>query len=58
METLNVKDLVDLWESWNNCGKLHIGYGVCVDMSTFFMYGAQGSEECIIVSSKTTFILY
>jgi hypothetical protein len=41
METLNVGDLVDLRESWNNCGKLHTSYNVCVDMSTIFIYEAR-----------------
>jgi hypothetical protein len=50
METLNARDLVDLWESWNDRGKLHINYGVCVDMSTISIYGAKGSKECIIIS--------
>ncbi len=40
METLNAKDLVDLWESWNDCQKLHIGYDVCVDTFTLSIYGA------------------
>jgi len=40
METLNARDPVDLWESWNNYGKLHIGYGVCVDTSILSIYGA------------------
>jgi hypothetical protein len=42
METLNSKNLVDLWEPKDNLGKLHIGYGVCLDPSTFSIYGAQG----------------
>jgi hypothetical protein len=40
METLNPKDLIDLWELWDNCGKLHIDYSVCVDLSTLSIYGA------------------
>jgi hypothetical protein len=40
METLNVRFLVDLWESWNSYGKPHIGYGVYADMSTLSIYGA------------------
>jgi hypothetical protein len=39
METLNSKDLVDLWESWNDRGKLHVGYIVCVDMSILSIMG-------------------
>jgi hypothetical protein len=57
METLNVGDLVDIWESWNDRGKLHIGYDVCVDTSTLFIYQAQGPEY-IIVSPKTVFVSY
>jgi hypothetical protein len=51
METLNVEDLVDLWESWNDRGKLHIGYDVCVDMFTLSIYGALktgGMHHCFI----------
>jgi hypothetical protein len=51
METLNAKDPIDLWESWNDCGKLHIGYNVYVDTSIFSIYGAHGQEECIFVST-------
>jgi hypothetical protein len=58
METLNSEDLVDLWESWDDHGKLHIDYDVCVNMFTLFIYGAQGSEECIIVSPETIFVSY
>jgi hypothetical protein len=58
METLNSEDPVDLWESWDDHGKLHIDYDVCVDMFTLSIYGAQGSEECIIVSLKTVFVSY
>ncbi len=58
METLNSGNPIDLWESWDDRGKLHIDYGVYVDTSTLFIYGAQGWEECIIVSSKTIFVLY
>ncbi len=50
MKTLNVKDPIDLWESWNDHGKLHIGYCVCVDMCTFSIYGAEieGEHHSII----------
>jgi hypothetical protein len=58
METLNFGNLVDLWESWDNHGKLHIGYGVCVDLFILFTYGFQGLEECIIVSLETIFVSY
>jgi hypothetical protein len=51
METLNFKDLVDLWESRDDHGKLHIGYNVWLNPFTLSIYGAQGLEECIIVSS-------
>jgi hypothetical protein len=30
METFKVKDPTNLWEPWNDCGKLHIGYGVSI----------------------------
>jgi hypothetical protein len=40
METLNSKDPVDLWESRDDHGKLHIGYVVCLDLSIFSIYGA------------------
>ncbi len=40
MEILNFGDPVDLWESWDDCGKIHIGYGVCVDPCTLFIYGS------------------
>jgi hypothetical protein len=36
METFKVKDPTDLWEPWNDCGKLHIGYVVSINMFTFF----------------------
>ncbi len=39
METLNSRDLVDLWKSWDDYGEIHIGYGVCVDPSILFIYG-------------------
>jgi hypothetical protein len=58
METLNGKNLIDLWESWNDRGKLHIDYNFCVDMSIISMYGAYRLEECIIVSLETIFISY
>ncbi len=45
METLNFGDLANLWESWDDCGKFHIGYGVCANPSTFLIYRAQGPEE-------------
>jgi len=31
METLNFGDRVDLWESWDDHGKLHIGYNACLN---------------------------
>jgi hypothetical protein len=58
METLNSGDPVDLWESWDNRGKVHINYDVCVNTYIFLIYGVQQLEECIIVSSETIFILY
>ncbi len=58
METLNFKILVDLWESWDNRGKLHVSYNVYVNTSTLSIYGAQGPEECIIVSLETIFFSY
>jgi len=58
METLNFGDPIDLWESRNDCGKLHISYDVCLDPSTLSIYGAQGPHECIIVSMETIFFLY
>jgi hypothetical protein len=58
METLNFSNLVDLWESWDDHGKLHVSYNVCVDASTLSIYGAQGPEECIIVSTEIVFVSY
>jgi hypothetical protein len=58
METQNFRNLVDLWESWDNHGKIHIGYSVCVDRSILSIYGAQGPEECIVVSLKIVFVSY
>jgi hypothetical protein len=58
METLNSRDPIDLWESWDNGGKLHINYDVCVNTSIFSIYGVQRLEECIIVSPETIFVLY
>jgi len=58
METLNFRNLVDLWESWDDLGKLHIGYGVCLYPSTLSIYGAQGLEGYIIVSPKIVFLSY
>ncbi len=43
METLNSKDLVNLWESWDEPKKLHIDYGIYVGTSTP-IYGAQGPK--------------
>jgi hypothetical protein len=40
MEILKARDPIDLWESWNDCGKLHIDYSVCVDMSSLSIYVA------------------
>jgi hypothetical protein len=37
MEILNSGDLVDLWELRDNPKKLHIGYGVCLDLLTLFI---------------------
>jgi len=56
METFKVGDPIDLWESWNDRGKLHISYGVCVDTSIISIYGAYGHEGCIIVSLEIVFI--
>jgi hypothetical protein len=39
METLNSRDLVDLWESRDNRGKFHINYNVCLDLSILSIYG-------------------
>jgi hypothetical protein len=39
METLNSRDLVDLWESQNDHGKLHINYSVYLDLSILSIYG-------------------
>jgi len=39
METLNSRDLVDLWESRDDCGKLHINYSVCLDLFILSIYG-------------------
>jgi hypothetical protein len=58
METLNSGDLVDLWESQDDRGKLHINYNVYLNPVTFSIYGAHGLEECIIVSSKIVFLSY
>jgi hypothetical protein len=58
METLNFGNLINLWESWDDCGKLHIGYGVCVDLFILSIYGSQGSEEYIIVSLEIVFVSY
>jgi hypothetical protein len=40
METLNSENLVDLWESWDDRGKLHVGYSVYVNMFILSIYGA------------------
>jgi hypothetical protein len=58
METLNSGNPVDLWESWDDHGKFNIDYDVCVDMFTLSIYGAQGSDECIIISPEIVFVLY
>jgi hypothetical protein len=58
METLDYGNQVDLWKLRHNPRKLHIGYGVCLDSSILSIYGAQGSEECIIFSLKIVFLLY
>jgi hypothetical protein len=58
METLNFGNLIDLWESWDDCGKLHVSYNVCVDTSTLSIYGAQGPKECIIVLAEIVFVSY
>jgi hypothetical protein len=39
MENLNFGDPIDLWESWDDHGKLHIGYDVCVDCLFFLSMG-------------------
>jgi hypothetical protein len=58
METLSFGDPVDLWESQDDHGRSHIGYGICLNPSILFIYGAQGLEECIIVSLEIVFLLY
>jgi hypothetical protein len=58
METLNSRYSIHLWESWDDCGKLHINYDVFLDLSSLSIYGAQGSEEYIIVSLETVFLSY
>ncbi len=58
METLSYGDLVDLWESRNDLGKHHIGYSASLDLSTLSIYGAQGLEECIIISLEIVFLSY
>ncbi len=55
---MNSKDPVDLWESQDDCGKLHFSYSVCFDPSTFSIYGAHGPEECIIVALEIIFHSY
>jgi hypothetical protein len=40
METLNFGDPIDLWESRDDRGRFHIGYGIFLDPSIFFIYGA------------------
>lgn len=47
-----------MWESRDDLGKLHIGYGVYVDPSILSIYVTQGLEECIIVSPETIFLSY
>jgi hypothetical protein len=58
METLNSKNPVNLWESWDEPRKLHVGYNVYVDTSTPSIYGAQGLEDWIIISLKIVFVSY
>jgi hypothetical protein len=58
METLNSKNLVDLWESKDDPEKCHIDYGVCLNPSILSISRTQGLEECIIVSSETVFLSY
>jgi len=40
METLNFENPVDLWESWDDRGKLHVSYSVYVNMIILSIYGA------------------
>jgi hypothetical protein len=44
METLNSKDLVDLWELKDNLGKFQIDYVVYLDLFILSIYGAHGLE--------------
>jgi hypothetical protein len=47
METFKAGNPIDLWESSNDYGKLHIDYNLCVYTFTFSIYGAQGSNASI-----------
>jgi hypothetical protein len=49
MEILNFGDPVDLWKSWDDCGKIHTSYGVCVDPCILFylwVLGTWGVHHC------------
>jgi hypothetical protein len=39
-ETLNFEDLINLWESLDDHGKLHISYDVYVNTYILSIYGA------------------
>jgi hypothetical protein len=54
METLNFGDPIDLWEPWDDCGRFHIGYGICLNPSM----GPKDQRSGIIVSSKIVFLSY
>jgi hypothetical protein len=51
-------DLINLWVSSVNSGKIEVNYGVCVDGSTFTIYGAFKGEVCIVVTPKAFFKLF
>jgi hypothetical protein len=46
MEVLKVGNPSDLWESWNDHGKLHFGYTVYVDTYTISIHGPRRSATC------------
>ncbi len=48
MEILNSGDPVDLWELKDNPRKLHIGYGVCLNLSTLLSLGIGGVHHCFV----------
>lgn len=39
MEMLNFGNPIDLWELWDDRGKLHVAYSVYVDTSILSIYG-------------------